>query len=366
MNTEIGSTLVNGFAMNRALSVIYKDLRDKIEVNTVASKYVFADVSALTPEYNVLKKYPIDAFKTFTNVPEFNIKNVAIIPAIAYDVNRAGMIPLVDVTSMELKAIGLVKDVGVSDVEILWLEYIYKAKQLISDKAGNLIATTDDGKLYLSEEAIEATENKVYCISDDIKILKVYNTYLEYNPLDIKKLDNAHDGDYVVILSDPLHDHKPWLYVLSNTSAASPVISPVEEYKKIKEYPSAVAVKVYVDAHLVKTTRNFDNDTIVRNPANELWGVALDRHTITKNKNGLYAVDMDVLRRELLAVASAPGNVVVFNESGYIRDDGWGITADSEPIDDGTKKLVSKNFLNKQRITDVETSDLIASTDIKK
>jgi hypothetical protein len=366
VNAEIGSTLINGYALNRALSVIYTDLRDTIETNSVASKYVFADISQLSPEFNTLKKYPIGAFKTFTNVSDTNIKNIGIIPAISYDIKRAGIVTLVDVTTMTLKGLGLVKSADLSNVEILWLEYIAQSKQLISSDAGNLITIGTDGRLYLSKEAIEQTENKVYCIDDDIKIVGVYRTYLDYNPADIKKLEGVHDGAYVVIIKDPLHDNKTWLYQLSNVSAAAPTITPIKEYTKVKEYPSAVAVKSYVDSKVINATRNFDKDTIVKNPNSELWGVAFDRHTIAKNKSGLYAVDLDVLKRELLQVSSTPGNVVVFDQNGYIRDDGWGITSESEAIDDGAKKLVSKKFLNSQRITDNETSDLINSADIKK
>lgn len=366
MNTEIGSTLINGFAMNKALSIIYKDLRDIIEVNSVASQFVFADVSGLSPQYKVIKKYPISAFKTFSNVAEVNIKNIAIIPATSYDVKRAGIVTLVDVTTMAIKGIGMIKSTSIVDVEVLWLEYIYEAKQVISADTGNLITTGADGRLYLSKEAIEATENKVHTINDDIQIVKVYATYLDYNAAEIKNMENVHDGAFVLILKDPLHDNKPWLYVLSNMNAASPVISPSREYTKLKEYPSTVAVKSYVDSHIIKTSKNFDNDTIVKSPTTELWGIALDRHTINKNKAGLYSVDLDVLRKEMLYVASTPGNVPVFDQNGYIKDDGWGVTAESDSIDDGAKKLVSKRFLNAQRITDSETSDLIKSSDIKK
>lgn len=366
MNAEIGSTFVNGYAMNRALSVIYKDLRDKIEINSVANKFVFADVSELTPEFSVSKAYPISAFRTFTNVPNVNIKDIAIIPAIPYDIKCAGIVPLLDVSSMELLAIGVVKSATLADVEIIWMEYISSAKQIVSPVKDNLITTGPDGKLYLAEDSVELTKDKVYLIDDDIQILRVYDTYLDYNPSDIKKLDNVHDGANVIILNDPLHGNKPWLYVLTNTSAASPVIKPVGEYTKIKQYPSTVAVKAYVDSRIVKTNKNFDNDTIVKNPSSELWGVAIDRHTISKNKNGLYAVDLDVLREELLEVPSSPGNIVIFSDKGYIKDEGWGITSTGESISDGAKKLVSKDYLNSQRISDSETTDLINTADIKK
>ena len=365
MNVEIGSTFVNGYAMNKSLSVIYKDLRDKIETNSIASKFVFADISELIPQFNVSRKYPMDAFKTFTNVAQVNIHDIAIVPAIPYDVKCAGLVPLIDVSTMTLVAVGLVKSVTLTDVELIWLEYITSSKQIVSPDSGNLIATGADGKLYLAKDSIEATADKVYFIDDDIQIVRVYDSYLDYNPSDIKELENVHDGANVIILNDPLHGNKPWLYVLSNTSAASPVIKPVGEYTKIKQYPSTVAVKSYVDSRVIKINKNFDNDTIVKNPTSELWGVALDRHTISKNKNGLYSVDLDVLREELLEVPSSPGNVVIFSDNGYIKDDGWGITDTGEPIDDGAKKLVSKGYLNSQRITDIETIDLIKSIELK-
>ena len=88
MNVEIGSTLINGFALNKALSTMYNDLRDRIEINDVASKYVFADISDIIPEFNVMKTYPIDCFKTFINTPEVNIKNITICLAIPYTINN--------------------------------------------------------------------------------------------------------------------------------------------------------------------------------------------------------------------------------------------------------------------------------------
>ena len=246
MNVEIGSTLINGFAMNRALSVIYENLRDTIEVNSVASKYIFADVSGLNPQFNVLKNYPIAAFKTFTNVAEVNAKNVAIIPASYYDIKCAGIVTLVDVSTMVLIGIGLIKSTSVSDVEVLWLNYISEAKQIVSADAGNLITTGTDGKLYLAKAAIEFIENKIYYIDDDVQIVKVLDTYLDYNASEIKKLENVHDGACIVILKDQLHDNKTWLYSLSNMSSVSPDATPMGEYSKIKQYPSAVAVKFAV------------------------------------------------------------------------------------------------------------------------
>lgn len=365
MNTEIGSTLVNGFALNKALSVIYKDLRDIIETNNISSKYVFADISELTPIFNVIGKYPIKAFKTFSNVAEVNIKSVAIIPAISYDINRAGVVTLVDVTTMTLKGIGLVKSSTLSDVEILWMNYISEAKQIVSEDVGNLITIGSDDKLFLSKDVVQVTENMTNKIDKNINIVKVFETYLDYNPSEIKKINNIQDGSYVIILKDPLHNNKSWLYILSNTNTSSPVISPVGEYTEIMQYPSVIAVKEYVDSRTTEIANNFDNDTIRQNSSN-IWGVALDRYTINKNKDGLYGVDLEILKKEILQVPSTPDNVVIFNDKGYIKDDGWGITSDNESIDTGDKKLISKRFLNNQRITDAETTDLIQVVEIDK
>lgn len=363
MNVEIGSTLVNGYALNKSLSAIYNDLRDKVEGNSVARKYIFTDVTEIVPEFNVLKKYPLSSFKTFSNVAEVNIRSIAVVPATFYDIKCAGIVTLVDVSTMKLQALGMVKSVDISNVEILWLEYISEAKQLVSESAGNLITIGTDGKLFLSNEVVETKENRTNYIDTEIDIVKVFDTYLEYKPEEIKKLPNVRDGAHVVILNDQLHENKSWLYVLSSI-AATPVITSVGEYKKSNQYPSMVAVKSYVDS-VVLDHKKFDEDTIVRDK-NDIWQVALDKHTINKNKNGLYAVDLDVLREELLKVSSTEGNVPTFNKDGYINDDGWGIITDvNEPIDDGTKKLVSKGYLYSRQITNEETSDLIESVEIK-
>lgn len=362
MNVEIGSTLVNGYALNKTLSVVYEDLREKIDGNSIARKYVFADVSDLTPEYNVLKNYPLTSFRTFSNVAEVNIRNVAVVPATFYDVKCAGIVTLIDVSTMKLQSLGMIKSTTTTEAEILWLEYISESKQILSDDVGNLITIGSDGKLFLNKDVVERTENKTHYVDNEVDIVKIFDTYLDYNPAEIKKLPNVRDGAHVVIVKDQLHNNKSWLYVLSSTNA-TPVITSVGEYTKTEQYPSMIAVKSYVDS-VVLDHKKFDEDTIIRDN-NDIWKVALDKHTITKNNNGLYSVNLDVLREELLKVESEEGNVAIFNENGYISDIGYGITEENESIDDGTKKLVTKKFLHSQQITEDETTDLINSVEIK-